>query len=1023
MTTLLKPTILALLLITFSCLYAQPCDCTVEQVKNNTVQACDYTVGTIINVSTALEFKQAISQANNTGGNVTILLADGVYQVADPSSYPYVTASNIVIRSQSGNRNAVILEGNGMSQQPSTVNGIFFTGNNSTIADLTIRNVGNHAIQASGDYLYVHNVRFVDIFEQMIKGPSSGDGSDEGRIQCSLFEYTAGIGPQWYIGGIDIHKGDNWIVRDNVFRDIASPSFSIAEHAIHFRNYGSNNTIERNEIVNCDRGIGFGLGADPAGVIGGIIRNNTIYNEGVDPYHDVGIILEQSPDTKIYNNTVHVQYQNAIEYRYTSTTNAVIANNLTNKPITSRNGGTANVYSNYTQAQASWYVNPASGDLRLSGDPAAVVDQGTTLADVAVDLDQTARPQGAAHDLGAHESGAIIVQPEPCSCNVTEVKNNTVAPCTTTIGTVVNVSTAAQFRQAINQANSSGGNVTILLADGVYQVADASSYPYVTASNIVIRSQSGNRDAVILEGDGMVSQASTVNGIFFTGDNSTIADLTIRNVGNHGVQVIGDYLYIHNVRFVDIYEQMVKGASSGDGSDNGRIQCSLFEYTAGIGPNWYIGGIDVHEGDNWIIRDNVFRDIASPHTSTAEHAVHFWRTGSNITVERNEIVNCDRGVGFGLGDDPANGITGGIIRNNTIYNEGVDPFNDVGIGLEYAPDIKVYNNTIHIQYQNAIEYRWAGTTNVDIANNLTNQQIRSRNGGVANVYSNYTQAQAGWFVNLASGDLRLSGTPSLVIDQGTTLADVAVDLDQTVRPQGAGYDLGAYELATGPEIIRPNICLWMEGTYNNNSLQTILLQKGLLPAGHPYNTAPWNHPGTEGQNWTIADYPANSVDWVKVGFRTGISSASTVATAAAVVQSDGCLIFPDPNFLTSDDGSAFFIVVEHRNHLAVMSPSAVPTSGPDLTYDFRTSNSYTTASGFGQKEISSGVWAMYAGDGEQILDGTGYDLNGSDHTSWLPQNGLFNIYLPGDYNLDGEVTGADKIFWDRNNGIFSGVQR
>ncbi len=226
-----------------------------------------------------------------------------------------------------------------------------------------------------------------------------------------------------------------------------------------------------------------------------------------------------------------------------------------------------------------------------------------------------------------------------------------------------------------------------------------------------------------------------------------------------------------------------------------------------------------------------------------------------------------------------------------------------------------------------------------------------------------------------------------------------------------------------PAFVLPDICLWMEGAFDNNNLKTTLLQKGLLPSGHPYNTAPWNHQGTEGQNWTTADYPPNSVDWVKVGFRSGISSASTVATAAAVVQSDGCLIFPDPKVLNTAIGTAFYIVIEHRNHLGIMSPSAVPLSGTELIYDFRSSDSYKTAAGFGQKEISPGVWAMYAGDGEQLLDANGYDINGSDQASWFSQNGLFNVYRLGDYNLDGEVSGADKIYWFQNNGIYSGVER
>ncbi len=1039
-------------LSTYSTISAQVCDCNVSQVKNNTVQPCTTTIGTVVNVSTASQFRQAINQANGSGGNMTILMADGVYQVANLSSYPYITASNIVIRSQSGNRDAVILEGTGMLDvDPATVIGLSFQGNNSVVADLTIRNMGNHAISVNGDELYVHNVRFVDIYQQMIKGTSSGDGSDNGRIQCSLFEYTGGIGPNWYIGGIDVHKGDDWIIRDNVFRDIASPSISTAEHAVHFWRSGSNITVERNEIVNCDRGIGFGLGDGPAnGQNGGIIRNNTIYNNGNDQFHDVGIGLESCPNTKVYNNTIHIEHQNAIEYRWTTTTNVDIANNLTNKPITSRNGGAATVYSNYVQATASWFVNPAIGDLRLSGSPGAVIDQGTTLADVTVDLDQTARPSGAGYDLGAYEVGN---QPPPpstpnCNCTVQQVKTNTVQPCNYTIGTVVNVSNAAQFRQAINQANSTGGNMTILIADGVHRIADVNSYPYVTASNIVIRSASGNRNACILEGDGMVdNNPTTVNGFYFVGDNNVVADLTIRNVGNHGIQTDGDYLYVHNVRFVDLYEQMIKGSSGGDGSDNGQVQCSLFEYTAGIGPNWYIGGIDVHEGDNWLIRDNVFRDIASPSFAIAEHAVHFWRTGSNITVERNEIVNCDRGIGFGLGNDPANGIVGGIIRNNTIYNEGVDPFNDVGIGLEHCPDTKIYNNTVFVQSFRAIEYRFPATTNVDIANNLTNKVIGPRDGGTANVYSNNQQAQGSWFVDLANGDLRLSGSPTAVVDQGVTLADVTVDLDQTPRPNGGGYDLGAHETGqtAGPtEVV---LKVELEGAlFANNQylfeMRNDLFLAGLLPGqapvsptvpptpqGHPYQGPPWNYSGTEGGNWTDTDYLSianqtgqQPIDWILVSFRSGIANSTEITRVAALLLQNGTVYFPSKSVFNQPFSVPVYIVVEHRNHLAVMSASAVPTVNGVLTHDFSLGNSYT-GGGFGQKEITPGRWVMYGGDGDQETDGPGYEITGKDRILWSQENGNFALYNNSDFTMDLDITGFDKVFWSLNNGIFSNIQR
>ena len=396
--------VLALVLLCFpSSIFSQDCGCTVSQVEDNTVEACDLVIGNIVEVASTQEFKDAINMANNTGGSMTILIADGTYQVASTASFPYVTADNVVFRSLSGNRDAVILTGGGMAPTSSTEDGFLIAGDNVTIADLTIRSVGNHAIQVSGHGITVHNVRIQDTYEQMLKGSTSADNIDAGLVQCSLFEYTEGVGPNWYIGGIDVHKGMNWIVRDNVFKHIASPGNTLAEHAVHFWNNAMDITVERNIIYNCDRGIGFGLGDNEPQNNGGIIRNNMIYNDGSGMFDDVGIGLEASPNTRVYNNTIYVAYPNAIEYRFGSTSNVHIANNLTNKAITSRNGGTGILETNYTDAQDSWFTNLSSGNLRLLFEVEALVDQGTILDIVSYDLDQNIRPDGTAHDIGAQE--------------------------------------------------------------------------------------------------------------------------------------------------------------------------------------------------------------------------------------------------------------------------------------------------------------------------------------------------------------------------------------------------------------------------------------------------------------------------------------------------------------------------------------------------------------------------------------------------------------------------------------------
>ena len=393
---------------------------------------------------------------------------------------------------------------------------------------------------------------------------------------------------------------------------------------------------------------------------------------------------------------------------------------------------------------------------------------------------------------------------QSCGCVVKEVEANTVEPCNFVIGTIDTVSTVQEFRTALNMANSTGGNRTILIEDGDYQVASTSSYPYVTASNVVFRSLSGNRDAVILRGGGNVPTGSTENGFLIAGDHVTIADLTIREVGNHGIQVSGHHLYVHNVRIQDTYEQMLKGSTSGTSIDSANVQCCLFEYTQGIGPNWYIGGLDIHKGNGWIVNDNVFKDITSPNTSAAEHAVHFWDDSMDNTVERNIIYNCDRGIGFGLGNN-GNQNQGGMIRNNMIYNDGLGLYDDVGIGLESSPDSKVYNNTVFIDYFNAIEYRFTSTSNVDIGNNLTNKSIASRNGGTGTLFTNVTNAQSSWFLNTSSGDLRLASSLSNVFDAGTdVLDDIVDDIDQSSRPLNSQTDIGAHELLVTGILVTEN---------------------------------------------------------------------------------------------------------------------------------------------------------------------------------------------------------------------------
>jgi hypothetical protein len=159
--------------------------------------------------------------------------------------------------------------------------------------------------------------------------------------------------------------------------------------------------------VNCQREIGFGLiDRTPNDHSGGIIRNNVIYRDANLPNGDVAIGVFDSPGTRVLHNTVFMPgpYPNAIEYRFPGAVGTVISNNLLTGAIRARDGAApASQSHNLTDASADMFVNAAAGDLRLRVTATAAIDNAVPSADVATDWSGTARPVGAAPDIGAFE--------------------------------------------------------------------------------------------------------------------------------------------------------------------------------------------------------------------------------------------------------------------------------------------------------------------------------------------------------------------------------------------------------------------------------------------------------------------------------------------------------------------------------------------------------------------------------------------------------------------------------------------
>lgn len=363
-------------------------------------------------------------------------------------------------------------------------------------------------------------------------------------------------------------------------------------------------------------------------------------------------------------------------------------------------------------------------------------------------------------------------------------------------------------------------DTTFVFGDGTYDLSGANLLHVVTPG-LTFRSENDDRDAVILDAGYGIGEIFLVSA-----SDTTIAHLTVQKAFYHPIHVTGgsdgniENVIIHDVAVIDPGQQAIKINTSPEGYyvDDGRVSCSHVELTDAGRPeveNCYTGGIDAHAARGWVIRDNYFEGFWCDQ-GLSEHAIHFWVTGRDTLVERNTIVDCARGIGFGLGemgngntrdygDDPCPEAGGGylghidgLIRNNMIFAGRPELFDsqsgfDSGIALEQACGAVAVHNTIASLEQPfvSIEYRWPNT-NATLRNNLTTHGIVERDGGEAVLEGNLADQGLEHFVDADAGDLHLVGG-STAIDAGVGLAGGVADADYDGDVRDAMPDVGADE--------------------------------------------------------------------------------------------------------------------------------------------------------------------------------------------------------------------------------------
>jgi hypothetical protein len=202
-----------------------------------------------------------------------------------------------------------------------------------------------------------------------------------------------------------------------------------------------------------------------------------------------------------------------------------------------------------------------------------------------------------------------------------------------------------------------------------------------------------------------------------------------------------------------------------------------------------------------------------------------------------------------------------------------------------------------------------------------------------------------------------------------------------------------------------NAKVYLQAAWSGTSMNTVLKSNGQLPATDPYglNTTPSVNPNSA---------TAQVVDWVKVELRDPVTPTTVIASRAALLLADGTIV--DTNYTQPlNFGVAttqYYVVIRHRNHLGIMTGSAVDFSGGSATLDFTgaATATYSRGTNPAQASLINGINMMWGGDangdGKVIFTGVGSD------TDWILSNVLSgdpNGYLyqwsNGDVNMDGQV--------------------
>jgi len=696
-----------------------------------------------------------------------------------------------------------------------------------------------------------------------------------------------------------------------------------------------------------------------------------------------------------------------------------------------------------------------TGTVTLTGNGSGLIGEGVAIAGSVTTVNITAQfnegslPHGAGvavvgtNSVGAHSPSGVTIS------------NSTFtgyAPATPAI-TLASSSSSPTYI-SVNPVTATTGNTIgangYLTEDLIYHKLDNAAVGLVTtdASNLYVTTNSGSIqrgvDAAIAGqtvnvGDGTYHESVNLNkaitlagvdtaafivppsgnGITVNANGATVKTISVRNAPGDGINASGKT----GVTLWGVW------STSNSGSGAQLSGCGTVTITGGSYSNNTHEGINAVGGSSYTITGaNATSNGSGSNGSGIDlDNISGPSTVTNVTASSNHHHGATIGNGtsnlavvggtFTLNGNAGDATTGGGVNvladsstNTTTSSITID--GTINASNNTTAGIYIFCSKVGTNYINGVTIGDTGW--VTLTNNGSANGTYSGGAGVL-VYGHVNNAHishcgftkgtalGSGLMNL--GDSTLGGasptgtTVSNSTFTGYTSSRPAVTLTDNLGHRSENDVVASNNTFTFPVAAK----VFLQGPFGSGPTMSTALNTALyIPKHQPYSSAPFNYSGTD----SVVTVPANVVDWILVELRA-TSGGAAVSRRAVFLKNDGTILDTGGNptaLFTETLANGYtisnFIVIKHRNHLAIMSLNAVALPNEIAAYNFTTAQ--TRAFGTNQMvPLSGGVFGLYTGDANASLAVTVADI--SVAISELNQSG----YRAADVNLSGVVTVAD----------------